>query len=288
LSSINSPHIFLRIFWVFGSFDPSLSSAFRNGSEPLGGLFRIRAGIDRFLVLFAIALIVVVRRLFALERHHLRILRLRDFVGRIRVDETHDDVDQAHLPCLDGFVVLQQEIVRPRIASKGDLDRLQSFLDALRDADLALAGQKLDGAHLTHVHAHGIGGAAEFRVEIGERGGRFFDRLFVRRGRGIGQEQRLGVRCLFVHRDAHVVDHVDDVFDLLGIDDLAGQMIVDFHIREEALFLATRDQQLQLRLTLVRDRCGGACRRFFDQSGRLMRDREVSRQADKYTILATP
>ncbi len=71
-------------------------------------------------------------------------------------------------------------------------------------------------------------------------------------GRGrLAGEQRLGIRCLLVHRDAHVVDGVDDVFDLLGIDDLGGQVIVHLRVGEVALLLAARDQQLQLRLAVL-------------------------------------
>ena len=59
-------------------------------------------------------LVVVVGGLFALQRHHLRILRLCDLIRRIRIDEADDDVDQAHLAGLDGFVVPQQQIVGAR------------------------------------------------------------------------------------------------------------------------------------------------------------------------------
>ncbi len=242
--------------------------------EALGRLFRIRTRVDGLLVLVAL-LVVVVRRFFALERHHLRILGLRDLVGCVRVHEADDDVHQAHLPGLDGLVVPQQKIVGTGIAAERDLDRLEAFLDALRDADLALARQQLDGTHLAHVHAHGIGGAAEFGVEVGERRGRFLDRLFVRRRGGVGQQQRFGIRCFLVDRNAHVIDHVDDVFDLLRIDDLARQVVVDFGIGEVTLFLAARDQQLQLRLALVSDLSRRACWRFFDQSGRLMKGSTV-------------
>ena len=81
--------------------------------------------------------------------------------------------------------------------------------------------------------------------------GRFLGRVLVVRYGGVGKNQRLGVRCLLVHRDAHIVDHVDDVFDLLGIDDLARQMVVDLAVREVTLLLAFGDEQLQLRLTFV-------------------------------------
>ena len=57
----------------------------------------------------------------------------------------------------------------------------EAFLDALGDADLAFARQELHGAHLAHVHAHRIGGAAKLGVERGKRGGGFLDRLLIGR-----------------------------------------------------------------------------------------------------------
>jgi len=62
---------------------------------------------------------------------------------------------------------------------------------------------------------------------------------------------------------AHVVNHVDDVFDLFRIDDLARQMVVDFSVSEYLLLAAARST-VELRLTLVRieSRC---CWGFFDQ-----------------------
>ncbi len=244
----------------------------RDGAEALRGLLRIRPGVDDFFFLVAVGLVLVVGGFLALQRHHFRILRLSDFVRRIRIDEADDHIDQAHLAGLDGFVMAQQQIVGARVAAERDLDRFQTLFDALRDANLAFARQQFHGAHFAHVHAHGVGGASEFRVEIGECGGGLFHGLLVgSRGR-VGQQQGFGIRRLFVHRNTHVVDHVDDVFDLFGIDDFARQMIVDFGVSEVALFLAARNQQLQLGLTLVRDlsRCAGW--RFFDQGGRLVGD----------------
>ena len=128
---------------------------------------------------------------------------------------------------------------------------VEAFLDALGDADLAFAREQLDRAHLAHVHADGVGRAAELGVDGRERGGGFLGGVLVVRYGGVGENQRLGVRCLLVHRDAHIVDHVDDVFDLLRIDDLARQVVVDLAVREVTLLLAFRDEQLQLRLTFV-------------------------------------
>ena len=180
-----------------------------------------------------------------------RVLRLRDDVRRVRIDEADDHVDQARLAGLDRLVGPQQEIVGGRIHRERAAHRIQAFLDALGDADLALARQQFHRAHLAHVHAHRIGGAAELGVERGERRGGLLDRLLVGGRGGLGGEQRLGIRCLLVHRNAHVVDGVDDVFDLLRIDDLGGQVIVHLRVREVALLLAARNQQLQLRLAVL-------------------------------------
>src|SRR3989449_3391322 len=59
-------------------------------------------------------------------------------------------------------------------SGRAGADRLdhvaQAFLDALGDLDLALAREQLDRAHLAHVHAHRVGGAAELGIHRGERG----------------------------------------------------------------------------------------------------------------------
>ena len=59
---------------------------------------------------------------------------------------------------------------------------LQAVLDALGDLDFAFARQQFDRAHLAHVHAHRVGGAAEFGVDGGQRLlGLFLDVLVVDR-----------------------------------------------------------------------------------------------------------
>ena len=72
-------------------------------------------------------------------------------------------------------------------------------------------------------------------VDGRERGGSFLGGVVVARDGGIGQQQRLGIGRLLVDRDAHVVDHVDDVLDLLRIDDIARQMVVDLTVGQVAL-----------------------------------------------------
>jgi len=92
----------------------------------------------------------------------------------------------------------------------------------------------------------GSGGAAELGIERGERSGRLLDGLFVGRSRRLGGEKRLGIRCLFVHRNTHVVDGVDDILDLLGIDDLRRQMVVDLRVGQVTLLLAAGDEKFEL------------------------------------------
>ena len=65
-----------------------------------------------------------------------------------------------------------------------------------------------------------------------------------RRGR-IRHQQRLGIGRLVVDVDAHVVNHADDVLDLLGIQHVVGQVIVDLGIGQVAALLAEHDQVLE-------------------------------------------
>ena len=64
----------------------------------------------------------------------------------------------------------------------------------------------------------------------------------------VRQQQRLGIGRNFVHLDAHAVDHADDVFDLLRIDDVVGQVIVDLGVGQVALLQALADQLLDFGL----------------------------------------
>ena len=228
----------------------------RDGREAARGLFRIRAGVDGFLGRRRrprLPRSSSSARLGGLRELHLRrVLRLGDDVRRIRIDEADDDVDEARLAGLHRLVGAREELERRGIHGQRDAHGIEAFLDALRDADFAFAREQLHRAHLAHVHAHGVGGATELGIERGERGGGFLDGFLVGRRGGLGLQQRLGVRCLFVHRNAHVVNRVDDVLDLLRIDDLGGQVIVHLRVGQVALLLAARDQQLQLRLPVFR------------------------------------
>ncbi len=127
------------------------------------------------------------------------------------------------------------------------LDLVQAIFDPLRNLDFALAGQEFDGTHLPHVHADRVGRTAELGIDTRER--RLgLDRgvLVVIRHVFVGENQRLGIGRLLVDGDAHVVNHIDDILDLFGIDDVIGQVIIDLRVGQEALLLAAGNQFLQL------------------------------------------
>ena len=126
-----------------------------------------------------------------------------------------------------------------------EFDLVEAILDALGNLDLAFAGQQLDRPHLSHVHAYGVCRAAEFGIHAGERRFGFLGGFLVS-SRCIGQRRGLGLRRLFIDRDAHIVDHVDDILDLFGIDNVVWQVVVDLDIGQVTLLFASGNQILQL------------------------------------------
>jgi len=55
----------------------------------------------------------------------------------------------------------------------------------------------------------------------------------------------------FTHRDTHVINHIDDILNLLRIDDVIRQMIIDVCVGEVALLFAAGDQLFELLCLLV-------------------------------------
>ena len=49
-----------------------------------------------------------------------------------------------------------------------------------------------------------------------------------------------------MYGDAHIVNHVNDVFDLFRVDDVIWQMIIDLRVGQVPLFLAAGNQFFQL------------------------------------------
>ena len=228
---------------------------------------RIRAGRAGFLGLVGDRGVVFLVLGFAVVGDHHRRRRLGHFLHQI-VEADHD-LGQALFAGLVQFVILQQQLDRPREIAQRRLHLAQAFLDALGDGDFAFAGQQLHGTHLAHVHAHGVGGAAAFGVEGQRRGGFLGGGVvdFAIAGAVAGEQQGFDIGRDFMHLDAHAVDHADDVFDLLGVDDVVRQVIVDFGKGQVALFQALADQQLDIGL-LGRTFVGHGCLRHRQLRGR--------------------
>ncbi len=136
-------------------------------------------------------------------------------------------------------------------ARQRSLHLVQAFLDALGDGDFALAGEQFHRTHLAHVHAHRIGGAADFGIDRRKYGDGFLGCGFVVGGDRVFRQHGFGIGRDLMHLDAHVVDHADDVFDLLRIDDVVGQVIVDLGVGQVPLLLALDDQGLDFGLLLL-------------------------------------
>jgi hypothetical protein len=169
-----------------------------------------------------------------------------DFLG-VGIEQPIDHFVDAHLFLLHALG--QREDFGDGGGAGGDrLDHVaQPIFDALGDLDLAFAREQLDRAHLAHVHAHRIGGPAEFGVERGNRGFGFLRSVLIGHvRRSVGHEQRFGIRCLVVHLDTHIVDHADDVLDLLGIENVR-EVVVDLRVRQETTLLAQHDEVFQAR-----------------------------------------
>jgi hypothetical protein len=197
-------------------------------------------GLDRAGVALVLVLVLVV--VVALDDRGRRDLLLE-------VEQAVDDVVDLELVLADLVGELEDLADRHRAGRDRHDHVLEAVLDALGDLDLALARQELDAAHLAHVHAHRVGRAAELAVERARGGfGFLLDVLGRRGGRRLRHQQRVGIGRLVEDLDAHVADHRDHAFDLLGVDELVGQVVVDLGVGQVAALLAEHDQALQAAL----------------------------------------
>ena len=126
-----------------------------------------------------------------------------------------------------------------------------AFLNTFGDFNFAFTGQQFHRAHFAHVHAHRVGGAAGLALYRGENSGSFFGGNFVGAVSTFLDHQLIGIGGFFHHGDAHVVDHLNDVFHLIGVGNGLRQVVIHFGVGQVTLFLAERDQLLQLGLLLL-------------------------------------
>ncbi len=223
-----------------------------NGTEAHAGNFRVRAAIAFFLfairvVFFLVILVVVGRLRSGLRRDGLDFLRGGSAVV-IGVDIAAKDVGQAATFGGDALVIGENAVDRAREMSDGAHDFANAFLDAFGDFDLAFAGQQFDRTHFTHVHAHGVGGAADIRFHGSESRGGLFGGGFI--GIGFGQQQGICIRGNLEYVNAHVIDHADDIFHLFRIGNILRQVVIDLGVSQVTLLTATLDQFFEARLLL--------------------------------------
>jgi hypothetical protein len=204
--------------------------------ETLLRLDRVRSVI-RIVV---IVVVVVLRRLLG------DLLRRGDVFRRVEVAD--QDVCQLAFFLGDQGVLVEDLLHGAGIEGQGGHQFADAFLDALGDDDLALAGQQFNGAHLAHVHAYRVRGAAGLGFHGGKGRGGLGGGDVVGGAIAFREQELIRIGCLFEHLDAHVVDHLDDVFDLVRIGNIVGQVVVDLGVGQVALFLSFGNQGLQTRL----------------------------------------
>ncbi len=105
----------------------------------------------------------------------------------VRIDEADDDVLQARIAALYFVVDIEEQVHGRGKLGKRCTHLIQALLDSLGDANLALARQQLDGAHFAHIHAHGVGRAAELAVDRRQRRRCLVCRILVTGNGGIRQ-----------------------------------------------------------------------------------------------------
>src|SRR5262249_16065432 len=89
------------------------------------------------------------------RRDRRRILGVGPRIGRFEID----DVAEENLAVVELVAPDDDGLEGQRALAEARDHRLAAGLDALRNRDFALAGQKFDRSHLAQIHAHGIIGA---------------------------------------------------------------------------------------------------------------------------------
>ena len=141
----------------------------------------------------------------------------------------------------------QREVALEHLAA----EPLAGDLDLLGQADLLVAGQERDLAHLGQVHPDRVVDPPRDLVEVlgGQLAVVLVDRL-VDQLVGLvvevarGEQARLGL-VLVDQLDAHLVERLEQAVDLLGATRLVGQVVVDLVEGQEAAALAQVEERLE-------------------------------------------
>ena len=151
----------------------------------------------------------------------------RDVVRVVQV--ACDQVAEPPLISVDQCIFIEYVLYGAGEQRHGFHQLAQPLFDALGDDNFAFPGEQFNSAHFSHVHPHRVCGAAGLVFDCSQRGCCFSRCHFVSAIIAVVfiQNQRIGVRCGLKHLDTHVVDHLDDVFNLIRIRDGIRQVVID-------------------------------------------------------------
>src|SRR5579883_669922 len=209
-------------------------------------------------------------RLGRRTRHHGRgrhRLGVGSRIGRLEID----DVAQEDLSLVELVAPDDDRLEGERALAQAGDHRLAAGLDTLGDRDLTLARQQLDRAHLAQIHPHWIVGALAGLgfLGLGDRLGWSLDELAVALfllGLLGGLLLLVAVLLFLLDRvDAHLIEHRQDVLDLLGGHFLGWEHRVDLLIGDPAALLGELDHLLDGGVREVEQRqgrVGGGLRRL--------------------------
>ena len=159
-----------------------------------------------------------------------------DLFGELFLIEGHDFLDAADAAA-QIFAETDDLANDDGRARDGLHDAELAAFDALGDLNFTFAGEQRDGAHLAEVHADGVVGLLELaggEVELDVFG------LFTGFGRElVVASAELGVGVEDV--DALGVDGGEEIVEVVGRGDVAGEKVVDLAVGEVALLFASVD-----------------------------------------------
>ncbi|CGX68838.1 Uncharacterised protein [Salmonella enterica subsp. enterica serovar Typhi] len=139
----------------------------------------------------------------------------RHLFFRVRIDKAGDKIGQTSLFSLNAIVLFQQIGNGFRVFGNGALNLVDPVFDTFSDVDFAFPGQQFNSAHFTHIHAYRVSRTTDFRLNTGQNLCSSFFRIFIGAGGIFSQQQIIGIRRFFHYLNTHVVDHLDDIFNLI-------------------------------------------------------------------------
>ena len=146
------------------------------------------------------------------------------------------------MACFKTIKLIQQIGDSFRIFSNGALYLVDTVFDSFGDVDFAFTGQQFYRAHFAHVHTYRVGSTADFRFNRCQYLCCSLGCVFIG-GTAFGQQQIIGIRYAFNDLDTHVIDHLNNVFYLIRVNDILWQMIVYFSVSQITLLFTFGNEE---------------------------------------------